>query len=300
MICRLCSLLCVLVCLGSTVTLARADATDGAQVSDWTVERDTDPILDSPNITAQLRETGVKRSLFGLEKSFVLRCVERKLDVFVVWGNFGVLGLSLSGTSPFEVVWRFNHATPQTEKWAPSRNYNATFSPQPREFLRLLAQHQGLAVRTFPRDGGSLTAVFDLTEAKQIVAEVNAACRDDARLGEADSPPQDRAALHAQQLEKERRALLDAGRTAYIAQIKAKIERNWLRPPGTALGLKCVVRISQIPDGEVVQAEIQTGSGNIAFDRSVEDAVLRSSPLPVPADPSLFDRNIVIIFEPES
>ena len=103
----------------------------------------------------------------------------------------------------------------------------------------------------------------------------------------------------AQHLEKERIALLDAGRIEYITRIKDKIERNWLRPPGTASGLKCVVRVSQIPGGEVVQAVIQVSSGNIAFDRSVEDAVLRSAPLPVPKDPSLFDRNIVITFEPE-
>ena len=94
--------------------------------------------------------------------------------------------------------------------------------------------------------------------------------------------------------------MLDAGRIEYIAQIKDKIERNWSRPPGTASGLKCVVRVSQIPGGEVVHAEIQESSGNIAFDRSVEEAVLRSSPLPVPKDPSLFDRNIVITFEPEA
>ena len=59
-----------------------------------------------------------------------------------------------------------------------------------------------------------------------------------------------------------------------------------------------MVRVSQIPGGEVVQAEILSSSGNIAFDRSVEEAVLRSSPLPLPKFPSLFDRNIVITFEP--
>ena len=85
----------------------------------------------------------------------------------------------------------------------------------------------------------------------------------------------------------------------YIAQIRDRIERNWVRPPGTASGLKCVVLVSQIPGGEVVKAEIRTSSGNIAFDRSVEEAVLRSSPLPVPKDPSLFDRDISITFEPE-
>ena len=48
-----------------------------------------------------------------------------------------------------------------------------------------------------------------------------------------------------------------------------------------------------------MQAEIRTSSGNVAFDRSVEDAVLRASPLPAPKDPALFDRHIVITFEPE-
>ena len=111
---------------------------------------------------------------------------------------------------------------------------------------------------------------------------------------------QEQIAVDARLLEKERRSLLEAGRIEYIAQIKDKIERNWLRPPGTASGLKCVVRVSQLPGGDVVQVDIQTGSGNVAFDRSVEEAVLRSSPLPVPKDPSLFDRDIVITFEPEA
>ena len=122
---------------------------------------------------------------------------------------------------------------------------------------------------------------------------------EETRRREAEIALQEAIAQDARQLDKERLALLDAGRMEYIAQIKDKIERNWLRPPGTALGLKCVVRVSQIPGGEVVQAEILTGSGDVTFDRSVEEAVLRSSPLPVPKDPSLFDRHIVITFEPE-
>ena len=121
-----------------------------------------------------------------------------------------------------------------------------------------------------------------------------------ARYREAERALQEAIALDARQLDGERRARLDAEQIEYIAQIKARIERNWLRPPGTAVGLKCVVRVSQIPGGEVVQAEIQSSSGSVAFDRSVEDAVLRASPLPVPNDPSLFDRNIVITFESEA
>ena len=133
---------------------------------------------------------------------------------------------------------------------------------------------------------------YSLTGSRAAIERVEQGC-------EAERALQEQIARDARQLDKERLAVLDAGRIEYIAQIKNKIERNWLRPPGTAAGLKCIVRLSQIPGGEVVQAEIRESSGNIAFDRSVEEAVLRSSPLPVPKDPSLFDRNIVITFEPE-
>ena len=89
----------------------------------------------------------------------------------------------------------------------------------------------------------------------------------------------------AKRLEEERLALLEVNRTEYLGQIKDRIERNWLRPPGTASGLQCIARISQIPGGEVVQVEILTSSGNRIFDRSVEEAVFHASPLPVPKDP---------------
>ena len=129
--------------------------------------------------------------------------------------------------------------------------------------------------------------------------EARRKAEEERRRKEMEIALQEEIAKAAQELEKERLALLDAGRAEYIAQIKDKIERNWLRPPGAPTGLKCVVRVSQIPGGEVVQAEIRTSSGNVAFDRSVEDAVLRASPLPAPKDPELFDRHIVITFEPE-
>ena len=75
--------------------------------------------------------------------------------------------------------------------------------------------------------------------------------------------------------------LAEARRTEYLAQIEEKIKRNWLRPPGTAPGLQCVMRIGQIPGGEIVKADVLNSSGNAAFDRSVEEAVMRSSPLAV-------------------
>ena len=117
------------------------------------------------------------------------------------------------------------------------------------------------------------------------------------RRREADRALQEQIARDAAALEQERRWLLDVSRVKYIAELRDKIDRNWVRPPGVSPGLRCVVRVSQRPGGHVVEAEIQTSSGDVALDRSVQEAILRASPLPVPRE-SLFDHDIVITFAP--
>ncbi len=87
----------------------------------------------------------------------------------------------------------------------------------------------------------------------------------------------------------------------FEALIRQKVERNWLRPAQSASGLSCVVRLRIAPGGEVLSAVIVRGSGDAAFDRSVEAAVLRASPLPVPTDLSAFEhfRDLELKFKPE-
>lgn len=156
--------------------MSQAVAEDSLEYSEWSVKRETDPILDTTNITASLPETGVKRSLFGDGKSLVVRCRESELAAAIVWGSFGALGFSLLDDRDAKVMVRFGSAKARTEHWPRSTNYNATFAPDVEGFIRLLGMHDKLAVRTFPQDGGSLTAVFDLSEAKPILEEVTAAC----------------------------------------------------------------------------------------------------------------------------
>ena len=194
---------------------------------------------------------------------------------------------SLSGSrDAIEQVWRECEALP--ERRVEARRIEAEKKKAEPERKRIEAEKE------------KAEAERKRIEAEKRKAEAERKRIEAARRREAERALQEQIAREDQQLEKERLAVLDSGRIDYIAQIKDKIERSWLRPPGTASGLKCVVRVSQIPGGEVVQAEIQESSGNIAFDRSVEEAVLRSSPLPVPKDPSLFDRHIVITFEPDA
>jgi colicin import membrane protein len=56
-----------------------------------------------------------------------------------------------------------------------------------------------------------------------------------------------------------------------------------------------------IPGGDVMHVEVVKSSGDASFDRSVETAVQKAVPLPLPADPALFEkfREITFVFDPD-
>ena len=105
-----------------------------------------------------------------------------------------------------------------------------------------------------------------------------------------------------EQLEQEERRLTaeNAGLLAqYKRDIQQRIERNWIKPPSAGAGLECVVQVTQIPGGEVVDVRVAACTGDMAVVRSIEAAVHKASPLPLPPDRSLFERNLRLIFKPE-
>jgi colicin import membrane protein len=87
----------------------------------------------------------------------------------------------------------------------------------------------------------------------------------------------------------------------YIGLIQGKVTRSWIRPVAVKKGLTCIVKVKLIPGGEVIDARVVKSSGNTAFDRSVETAVLKASPLPMPTEPGLQQRfrDITFEFKPE-
>ena len=107
------------------------------------------------------------------------------------------------------------------------------------------------------------------------------------------------------QEEQERAQAAKAARAAslvdeYKVAIRQKVSRNWVRPPGASQGLKCMVKVRLVPSGEVLEAKVVRSSGNTVFDRSVENAVYKAAPLPIPTDTDLFDffREIEFLFNP--
>lgn len=125
---------------------------------------------------------------------------------------------------------------------------------------------------------------------------------EDTRRKEAESSLKEQLAMEEKERSaaRDKRAVAEAER--YKGLIRQKVERSWVRPAAADTGLECVVRVRLVPGGEVIEAKVVRSSGNAAFDRSVENAVYKATPLPLPADQQLFEyfRELQFVFKPEA
>lgn len=79
----------------------------------------------------------------------------------------------------------------------------------------------------------------------------------------------------------------------YAMAVQQMVTMNWLRPDTAQPGLRCTVRIIQVPGGEVVSAKVVPPcNGDDLTQRSLEAAVLRAQPLPYAGFESVFERSI--------
>lgn len=134
--------------------------------------------------------------------------------------------------------------------------------------------------------------------------------REEAELARIEAERQALAAQRERELEEQRlqqlrdreaaaqaQAAQASLRAQYIATIQALVTQNWRRPPTARSGLRCLVRVNQLPGGSVTDAVI-TGdcSADPITQRSIVDAVLRSAPLPYRGFENVFERQITFEF----
>ena len=126
--------------------------------------------------------------------------------------------------------------------------------------------------------------------------------QEEARRKAAEAEMQARLAAEQERLATQRRSAMQRMIDEYVLYIKEKVQRSWIRPPSSGSELSCTVEVRLIPSGEVIDAQIVRSSGNAAFDRSVEAAVFKASPLPVPPDPEVMEqfRSLRFEFKPGS
>jgi colicin import membrane protein len=111
------------------------------------------------------------------------------------------------------------------------------------------------------------------------------------------------AAAHEQQRIKEQLARdAAAARSRALAtwtdKIRAKIRGNIVLPPDLKGNPEALFLVTQLPTGEVLQAQLVISSGHTAYDEAVYRAILKSSPLPKPDSPGLFERELKLTFRP--
>jgi len=117
----------------------------------------------------------------------------------------------------------------------------------------------------------------------------------------ADQRRQLEAAERKKQVEAEQREFR-AGQLAtlsdkYQLAIQSVVTQNWLRPPTAQTGLRCTLKIVQIPGGEVISAAIAGKcNGDQATRRSIVAAVERVGILPYRGFEDAFEREIDFIF----
>ncbi len=89
----------------------------------------------------------------------------------------------------------------------------------------------------------------------------------------------------------------DSLQAQYFAAIQNAITNNWLRPDAAQAGLHCVIRIVQIPGGDVIGVQIGSPCNADPMTRtSIEQAVKRASPLPFKGFENVFSRDFNLNF----
>jgi colicin import membrane protein len=155
---------------------------------------------------------------------------------------------------------------------------------------RLRKQQEELDQVRKQREKAARQAKLDEEKLKQLDAR---------RQADADAQRQAKAEadLQRQMANEFRAGQLATKGDEYYAAIQSQVTNNWFRPPTARPGLRCRLKIVQIPGGEVISAAI-AGKCNAdeATRRSLVAAVERAGSLPYRGFEEVFEREIDFIF----
>jgi len=232
----------------------------------------------------------------------------------------------INTANPFaSIIFRFDKKEPievKNSTLMPSKP-NSDVLKAHHSFMKELAESRLVAVRMntmlaallgLAKSDNAATGVFEIDGISQAIKRVNstAGCpqiSDYSKLISAKTSEEQQIELQAE--EKEKQAAIDehlqkeqdvSEKALIMAAIQQKVDANWLRPPNTPNGLSCDVRARLGLNGSVLLVTVTRSSGHEGFDRSVEAAVRKADPLPMPTSPNLIKqfRDIHFVFKPQS
>lgn len=135
-------------------------------------------------------------------------------------------------------------------------------------------------------------------EAKRLEQEKREQAAEKRRLAEQELKRRQQELNEKLRAEESQRRL-NSLREKYIQAIRQVIERNWRQPLEGGEMPDCKVRVIQGPGGIILDVSIVACEGGTrTYQLSIVNAVLKSDPLPMPGDASLFDRELFIVVSP--
>ena len=81
-----------------------------------------------------------------------------------------------------------------------------------------------------------------------------------------------------------------------------RVKRYWSEPSIATKGMRCTLKVTLLPGGDVREAIVVKSSGNTVFDRSAESAVYKAAPFPQASnDPAIAAklREFTFVFKPK-
>jgi colicin import membrane protein len=110
----------------------------------------------------------------------------------------------------------------------------------------------------------------------------------------------EKAARDAQaKAQAEANAALARAEADYIRRIQGKVKGNVVLPPDLPGNPEAIFEVVQLPTGEIIEVTLRKSSGVRAYDDALQRAIAKSSPLPRPDRPELFQRTLTLKFRPQ-
>jgi len=129
---------------------------------------------------------------------------------------------------------------------------------------------------------------------KELAAMRAQADRESQLRAQAEREIQQRQAQQASEASARSKAEAD-----WIRRIQAKVRGNVIVPADIAGNPEAIFEVVQLPTGEIIDATLRKSSGNRAYDDAVQRAIIKSSPLPRPDRPELFQRALTLKSRPQ-
>jgi colicin import membrane protein len=84
----------------------------------------------------------------------------------------------------------------------------------------------------------------------------------------------------------------------WMDKIRAKVKSNVIEPPDLPGNPEAIFDVVLLPTCEVLEVQLRKSSGVRAYDDAVSRAILKSSPLPRPDRPEVFQRTLQLRVRP--